>query len=144
MKRGHPRDFLALRAGTNCCTGTDKCEEPQWYTIKDLGQRISGSGDQRLWWCCEELHFSQCAVCAKLQCEFEECELSGIYRVTLQFCGKCVTSTGSRCGTLTCEAAWPVFFLECKIRRNPISLVKKTIRDTSDANLWHQWLRHVN
>ena len=37
-----------------------------------------------------------------------------------------------------------LFFLECKFKRNPMTLVTKTRRDTSDAMLWHRRLGHLN
>ena len=34
--------------------------------------------------------------------------------------------------------------LECKFKRNPLTLVKKTRRDTSKAMLWYRRLGHLN
>ena len=37
-----------------------------------------------------------------------------------------------------------LFILECKFKRNPMTLMTKTKRDTNDAMLWHRRLRHLN
>ena len=45
-------------------------------TLSRIEGKGSGSGYQGLPRCCEKLHFAQCAVCAELQCELDDCELS--------------------------------------------------------------------
>ena len=47
-------------------------------------------------------------------------------------------------GQLPVRQHGKLFFLECKFKRNPMTLVTKTRRDTSDAMLWHQRLGHLN
>ena len=47
-------------------------------------------------------------------------------------------------GQLPVKQRGTLFFLECNIKRNPIALVTKTRRDTSDAMFWHQRLGHLN
>ena len=45
---------------------------------------------------------------------------------------------------LTVKQRSKLFFLECKFKRNPMTLVTKTRSDTSDAMLSHRWLGHLN
>ena len=47
-------------------------------------------------------------------------------------------------GQLPVKQRGKLFFLECKFNGNPMTLVTKTRRDTSDAMLWHRQLGHLN
>ena len=47
-------------------------------------------------------------------------------------------------GQLPVKQCVKLFYLECKFNRNPMTLVKKTRRDTSDAMLWHRRLRQLS
>ncbi|XP_063720043.1 uncharacterized protein LOC134846590 [Symsagittifera roscoffensis] len=47
-------------------------------------------------------------------------------------------------GQLPVKQRGKLFFLECKFNRNPMTLVTKTRRDTSDAMLWHRRQGHLN
>ena len=47
-------------------------------------------------------------------------------------------------GQLPVKQRGKLFLLECKFKRNPMTLVMKTRRNTSNARLWHRRQGHLN
>ena len=62
----------------------------------------------------------------------------------LQFRRRFFIPTGTRWGQPPVNQRGKLFFLECKVKRNSITLVTKTRLDTSDAMLWHRRLGLLN